>query len=128
MDANSRVVIAGGGTAGWLTACYLARSLGAHTSITVIESPDIGIIGVSERTFPTIRTTLQSLGIDEARFLRESSATFKQGIRFDDWVRAPRNGQQLCISLRRISPARQVCARRPTIVGKASRCMASITW
>ncbi|MDB6086511.1 MAG: tryptophan halogenase [Gammaproteobacteria bacterium] len=97
MGANFKVVIAGGGTAGWLTACYLARSLGARApggpSITVIESPDISIIGVGEGTFPTIRTTLKSLGIDEARFLRESSATFKQGIRFDDWVHAPQNGR-----------------------------------
>src|SRR5260370_41665608 len=97
MDAISKVVIAGGGTAGWLTACYLARSLGTRgpggPSITVIESPDIAIIGVGEGTFPTIRTTLKTLGIDEARFLRESSATFKQSIRFDDWVRPPQNGR-----------------------------------
>jgi tryptophan 7-halogenase len=96
MDAQLEIVIAGGGTAGWLTACYLQRALGAGPTapiITVIESPDIGIIGVGEGTFPTIRTTLSTLGIDEARFLRESTATFKQGIRFDDWVHAPRDGQ-----------------------------------
>ena len=77
-----RIVIAGGGTAGWLTACYLAKVLGSKSplgpEIVVIESPDIGIIGVGEGTFPTIRTTLMALGIDEARFLRESSATFKK--------------------------------------------------
>jgi tryptophan halogenase len=99
MGANLEIIIAGGGAAGWLTACYLQRALGARAtgtgfgadvpSITVIESPDIGIIGVGEGTFPTIRTTLTTLGIDEARFLRESSATFKQGIRFDDWAQAP---------------------------------------
>src|ERR1700729_3637965 len=96
MGANLEIVIAGGGAAGWLTACYLQRMLGAGASgeagaprITVIESPDIGIIGVGEGTFPTIRTTLAKLGIDEARFLRESSATFKQGVRFDDWSRTP---------------------------------------
>ena len=104
MAASLDIVIAGGGAAGWLTACYLQRMLGARPSrgvgsdgggaptITVIESPDIGIIGVGEGTFPTIRTTLSALGIDEARFLRESSATFKQGIRFDDWTRAPSGG------------------------------------
>ena len=110
MSANLEIVIAGGGAAGWLTACYLQRMLGAAApravgtnpaagrtttgapTITVIESPDIGIIGVGEGTFPTIRTTLTTLGIDEARFLRESSATFKQGIRFDDWVHTPANG------------------------------------
>src|SRR5580698_318924 len=93
MSGNSRIIIAGGGTAGWLTACYLAKALGANVangpSITVIESPDISIIGVGEGTFPTLRLTLKTLGIDEARFLRESSATFKQGIRFDDWARTP---------------------------------------
>jgi hypothetical protein len=97
MGANFRIIIAGGGTAGWLTACYLARALGGNAtgaaSITVIESPDIGIIGVGEGTFPTIRATLKTLKIDEARFLRESSATFKQGIRFDDWGRTPEDGR-----------------------------------
>ena len=96
MSGNSRIIIAGGGTAGWLTACYLAKALGANVangpSITVIESPDISIIGVGEGTFPTLRLTLKTLGIDEARFLRESSATFKQGIRFDDWTHAPQDG------------------------------------
>jgi tryptophan halogenase len=96
MGASLEIVIAGGGAAGWLTACYLQKALGARAdgqggapTITVIESPDIGIIGVGEGTFPTIRTTLAKLDIDEARFLRESSATFKQGVRFEDWTRAP---------------------------------------
>jgi tryptophan halogenase len=96
MSEKRSIVIAGGGTAGWLTACYLARVLGTRfpgaPAITVVESPDIGIIGVGEGTFPTIRVTLTALGIDEARFLRESSATFKQGIRFEDWARSPVNG------------------------------------
>src|ERR1700749_4851434 len=95
MGANLEIVIAGGGAAGWLTACYLQKALGTGgPSITVIESPDIGIIGVGEGTFPTIRTTLTTLGIDEACFLRESSATFKQGIRFDDWARTPHDGKR----------------------------------
>lgn len=87
------VVIVGGGTAGWLTAAYLARTLAIKAPdgarITLVESPDIGILGVGEGTFPSIRTTLQRIGIDEAHFLRESSATFKQGIRFDNWQVAP---------------------------------------
>jgi tryptophan halogenase len=58
--------------------------------ITLLESPEIGIIGVGEGAFPTIRTTLQFLGIDETQFIRATSATFKQGIRFDDWVHARR--------------------------------------
>jgi tryptophan halogenase len=65
----------------------------ATCEITLLESPDIGIIGVGEATFPTIRNTLRFLGIDEARFIRETSATFKQGIRFVDWAEAPSDGQ-----------------------------------
>lgn len=93
MTNKRRILIVGGGTAGWLTAAYLAKFLGlserSHIEVTVLESPNIGIIGVGEGTFPTIRTTLQFLGIDEKRFIRETSATFKQGIRFVDWVRTP---------------------------------------
>ncbi len=87
-----KVLIVGGGTAGWLAACYLAKKLGTAMTggldITLIESPDIGIIGVGEGTFPTIRQTLKIIGLDEATFLRECHATFKQGIRFDNWERA----------------------------------------
>ena len=93
MSGKRRIVIVGGGTAGWLTAAYLARALalgpGGAAEITLLESPEIGIVGVGEGTFPTIRATLKFLGIDEAEFLRETSATFKQGIRFDDWLHAP---------------------------------------
>ncbi|MEA1651702.1 tryptophan halogenase family protein [Nitrospirillum sp. BR 11164] len=91
-----RILIVGGGTAGWLTAAYLAKTLGANlsggTEITLIESSDIGIIGVGEGTFPTIRSTLAAIGIDEARFLRESTATFKQGVHFVDWAETPTPG------------------------------------
>ncbi|WP_443751157.1 tryptophan halogenase family protein [Asticcacaulis solisilvae] len=100
MTTPRNILIVGGGTAGWLTACYLARSLGGNTPargatphITVVESPDIGIIGVGEGTFPTIRTTLQTLGIDEATFLRETTATYKQGIKFVDWLDTPEGGR-----------------------------------
>ena len=93
-----RILIVGGGTAGWLTAAYLAKHLAlserSHLEVTVLESPDIGVIGVGEGTFPTIRTTLQFLGIDERRFIRETSATFKQGIRFVDWAHAPVDGRR----------------------------------
>ncbi len=95
--APRRVLICGGGTAGWMTAAYLARVLGANPrtcpQITLIESPDIGTIGVGEGSFATIRTTLQTLGIDEAHFMRGSGATFKQGIRFADWELTPENGR-----------------------------------
>jgi len=92
------ILIVGGGTAGWLAAAYLARFLGREDGrgpmITLLESPDIGTIGVGEGAFPTIRATLGFLGIDEARFIRRASATFKQGIRFDDWLHAPDNGKR----------------------------------
>ena len=68
MTNKRRLLIVGGGTAGWLTAAYLARALRLaerpHLEITVLESPDIGTVGVGEGTFPTIRNTLQFLGID----------------------------------------------------------------
>ena len=88
------ILVVGGGTAGWLAAAYLARYLGiaeggpesVTPSITLLESPEIGIIGVGEGTFPTIRHTLKFLGMREADFMRETGATFKQGIRFTDWV------------------------------------------
>src|SRR4051812_5238741 len=95
--ARRSILIVGGGTAGWLTAAYLARYLDlsdqGQLDIRLLESPEIGIIGVGEGTFPTIRTTLKFLGIDESRFIRRTSATFKQGIRFPDWVRAPEGGR-----------------------------------
>jgi len=93
MTTKRRILIVGGGTAGWLTAAYLAKylklSARSHLEVTVLESPDIGVIGVGEGTFPTIRTSLQFLGIDERQFIRDTAATFKQGIRFVDWARAP---------------------------------------
>jgi tryptophan halogenase len=91
MQAVKNILIVGGGTAGWLTAAFLARTLGTGIAggvrITLVESEEIGILGVGEGTFPSIRGTLAAIGIDEARFVRECNATFKQGIRFTDWVR-----------------------------------------
>ncbi|MEJ0048885.1 MAG: tryptophan halogenase family protein [Rhodospirillales bacterium] len=88
MPVNS-ILIAGGGAAGWLTAAYLARTLGGPggVSISLVESPDIGILGVGEGTFPSIRGALSAIGIDEACFMRRSSASFKQGVKFVNWVR-----------------------------------------
>jgi tryptophan 7-halogenase len=90
------ILIVGGGSAGWLCAAYLAKTLGTQRtggpSITLLESPEIGTIGVGEGTFPSIRGFLRHLDIDEAEFMRETHATFKQGIRFDDWLHAPGHG------------------------------------
>lgn len=84
-----RIVIVGGGTAGWLSACYLAaraREISPGAQITLVESPDIATIGVGEGTWPTMRETLATIGIDESEFLAACDGSFKQGSRFDGWV------------------------------------------
>lgn len=89
----SRVVIAGGGTAGWLAAAMLAawsrKSGAAHLSITLVEAPDIPTIGVGEGTWPTIRETLAAIGVEESEFLTSCDASFKQGSRFVGWRTGP---------------------------------------
>lgn len=96
---SKRILIVGGGTAGWLTAGYLARTLGGQSpggvEIILVESAEIGILGVGlgEGALPTIRRTLRCIGIDEATLIREASATFKQGARFVHWRFEPGAGQ-----------------------------------
>ena len=82
-----KVVIVGGGTAGWCAAAGLSRTLGPLLDITLIESADIGIIGVGEATIPTIRSFHAFTGVDEQAFMRETNATFKVGIDFQNWAR-----------------------------------------
>jgi len=86
----NRIVIVGGGTAGWLAACLIAARSDPHAdapmSVTLIESPDVPTIGVGEGTWPTMRRTLEAIGIGEAEFLLACDASFKQGSRFDGWL------------------------------------------
>ena len=80
-----RVVVLGGGTAGWMTAASLAKLLRWQVSVDLIESDDIGIIGVGEATLPHIRGFVERLGIDEASFMKATHATYKLGIDFRDF-------------------------------------------
>src|SRR3982750_916344 len=85
METQRRIVVVGGGTAGWMTAAALGRFCLPGMSVTVVESDEIGIVGVGEATIPSINLFNQSLGIDEAEFLAATGGTYKLGIAFDGW-------------------------------------------
>jgi len=85
-----KIVIIGGGTAGWLTAAIIAAKHKARIpsgfSVTLVESPNVPIIGVGEGTWPTLRSTLSRIGVSETELFRECDAAFKQGARFARWT------------------------------------------
>ncbi len=93
-----RIVVLGGGSAGWLTAATLAAELGGEApdalQVTLIESPDVPSIGVGEGTWPTMRSTLQRIGLSEVDLVRECDAAFKQGSRFDGWLNGGGEGDR----------------------------------
>ena len=84
-DKIRKVVVVGGGTAGWMSAALLRRVLGETVDIELVESEQIGIVGVGEATIPPIQHVNAVLGLDEAEFLRETSSTIKLAIRFENW-------------------------------------------
>ena len=86
-QAVKRVVIAGGGTAGWTVAAALVKNLGSLLAITLVESDAIGTVGVGESTIPTARRFHELIGLDEQAFVRATGASFKLGIAFEDWAR-----------------------------------------
>lgn len=88
--ATQRFVILGGGTAGWMAACLIAKRWGQErASVTLVESPEIGIIGVGEGSTPQLKAFFDDLGIAEADWMPRCNATYKNGIRFVGWSNRP---------------------------------------
>ncbi|WP_081761942.1 tryptophan halogenase family protein [Saccharomonospora piscinae] len=84
-NRKKRVVIVGGGTAGWMTASYLTAAFGDRVDLTVVESAQIGTIGVGEATFSDIRHFFEFLRLEESDWMPECNATYKLAVRFENW-------------------------------------------
>jgi len=89
-DHTKRILILGGGTAGWMAANLMIKAWGGRGfEITLVESPDIGIIGVGEGSTPMLKTFMSSIGLEERDWMPACNATYKLGIRFDNWSTMP---------------------------------------
>jgi 2-polyprenyl-6-methoxyphenol hydroxylase-like FAD-dependent oxidoreductase len=89
-NVNKKIIILGGGTAGWITANLMATHwAGQSVEITLVESPDIGIIGVGEGSTPPLRGFMNVIGVSEAEWMPECNATYKVGISFKNWSTKP---------------------------------------
>jgi tryptophan halogenase len=84
-NSIKKVVVVGGGTAGWLSAALLKKVMGQSIELELIESEAIGTVGVGEATIPPIRTLNSVLGLNEAEVIRETKATIKLAIKFENW-------------------------------------------
>ncbi len=118
------MVIAGGGTAGWLAGCALAHQFRDQLQITLVESEQIGTVGVGESTVPPIRTFHRFLQIDEQEFLRAVAGTFKLSISFENW-RLPGIASSI-----RSAPLAMAPGRLPSITSGWTACAAACprTW
>ena len=86
-----KVVIAGGGTAGWMAAAAFTKLMGKHLDIVLVESDDIGTVGVGEATIPTLHIFHRLLGLKEQEVMAATNATFKLGISFENWFDIGKN-------------------------------------